>query len=155
MAMTSVVPFVALVALAAPQAAAAAETSDVVVTGSQWGLVVAKTVITDRGTFTVDPDVRIRSPRPGYPPPKVMLQRESYILVRNNGTRTVKSLNWSYVFYSDAKHEHEVGRFDFRSKDKIKGGEMKFITESVQGPAPTSFSEAIITHVEYEDGGKG
>jgi hypothetical protein len=88
-----------------------------------------------------------RSMEPPLPEP---VFRESYVLVRNTGTRTVKSVTWIYVFFEDAKHERELRRFTFRTKQKLAPGEMKFLTEGVGEKAPSSFGEVRIESVEYE-----
>jgi len=123
---------------------------DVVVTDSRWGKVVSKIVITDRGTFSVPPETRLPRRRPGTPPPKIILQREAYVLVRNAGSKTVKSVTWAYVFYEDKDRQREMRRVQFQSKERVKPGEMKFLSASVDDDAPTPFGAAVITHVEYE-----
>lgn len=145
---------VALVACTGAAAATPAEPTDLVVTDFRWGKVVSKVVITDRGPVTVDPDVRIRAPRPGMAPPTIILQREAYVLVKNTGTRTVSALEYSFVFYADAEHHREVGRFHFRSKDTVKPGEMKFVSESVKEAAPTAFVAVVLENVDYKDASK-
>jgi hypothetical protein len=51
------------------------------------GRVVSKTVITERGTYTLDPDVRLPQRRPGTAPWTIVLQREAYVLLRNTVRR--------------------------------------------------------------------
>ncbi len=136
------------------QAAAPDVASSLVVSNHQWGAVTGRTVITDRGSVTIPPYTRLPRRRPGEPPWKIIVQREAYILVKNVGTREVKGLKWVYVFYDDAKHQREVGRFEFRSKDSIKPGEMKFINEVVQQAAPTPYDDVFVESVELADAKK-
>ena len=84
------------------------------------------------------------------PPPEIRL-RETYVLVRNTGTRKVKAITWDYVFFEDAKHEREVRRFRFHTKQKLEPGEMKFLVSGVDQAAPTSFGEVRIEAVEFDN----
>jgi len=127
---------------------------ELVVGGHRWGRVVSKTVITERGTYTLDPDVRLPQRRPGTAPWTIVLQREAYVLLRNTGPKTVKAVRWTYVFYSDPKHEHEVGRFNFTTKTNLKPGEMKYLSEHVENDAPTAYDEVVIQGVDLEGDAK-
>jgi hypothetical protein len=86
------------------------------------------------------------------PPPPDPFTRETYALVRNTGAKTVKFVTWEYVFYADAKHERELRRFRFRTKQKLAPGEMKFLTTGVDEEAPSSFGSVFIQAIEFEDG---
>jgi hypothetical protein len=144
------------VAFAAPSAGArvqpAGESADLVIVGSSFGRVVGKTVIDPYGPVQKDRFGRPRARMRGAPPPIVILQREAYVLVRNVGNRRVESIEWSVVFYADAKHEQVVERHAFRSKEKILPGEMKFISESVKEDAPTAFETVSIDRIVFADG---
>jgi hypothetical protein len=142
----------------APQAAAtnnaaADAPKDLVVSDFYWGRVTSRTFIDQPMNTSSDPwqKPRIRR-RFGAAPPVVILQRETYALVRNVGTRTIKFVTWDYVFYSDAKHERETQRFKFRSKDTIAPGEMKFLSESVREAAPTAYGTVVVERLEFDDG---
>jgi hypothetical protein len=152
----SLLPIVAVSILACASAHAARPDApaDFVVTGYRWGKVTSKTIITSRGTFTVDPDFRLPPRPPGMAPPKILLRREAYLQVHNTGTRTVKAVKWTYVFYRDAARTQEVARFDFRSKATVKPGEMKCISENVEEEAPTAFERVVVQDVEYDGDAK-
>lgn len=130
----------------------AGESTDLVIVGSSYGRVVGKTVIDPYGPVQKDRFGRPRARMRGAPPPIVILQREAYVLVRNVGSRRVESVEWSVVFYADAKHEQVVERHSFRSKEKVLPGEMKFISESVKEDAPTAFETVSIDRITFADG---
>lgn len=145
----------ALVLAAAPAGAGvlpAGDSADLVIVGSSYGRVVNKTVIDPYGSVQKDRFGRPRARMRGAPPPIVILQREAYVLVRNVGNRRVESVEWSVVFYADAKHEQVVERHVFRSKEKILPGEMRFISESVKEDAPTAFETVSIDRIGFADG---
>jgi hypothetical protein len=142
----------------APQSTAASDLASgeprgLVVKDFYWGRVVSRTFVDSPYSTSSDPwDMpRIRR-RPGGAPPTVLLQRETYLLVRNVGTRAVKFVTWDYVFYADAKHARETKRYRFRSKETVGPGEMKFITEGVGEPSPTAYGAVEIERIEFEDG---
>jgi hypothetical protein len=153
-----ILSFILGLVLVVPQAVTAENASadaprDLVVSDFYWGRVTSRTFVDQPYNTSSDPwnMPRIRR-RLGGPPPAVIIQRETYALVRNVGSRTVKFVTWDYVFYSDAKREHETQRHRFRSKERIAPGEMKFITESVSEPAPTTHGAVVISRLEFEDG---
>jgi hypothetical protein len=85
--------------------------------------------------------------------------------LQNNDSRSIKSVDWDYVFY-DASTAHELGRRQFTSEEKIGPGKSKELKFFIPTP-PTKtisvnnlnknerdgLSEAIvIVRVEYMDG---
>jgi hypothetical protein len=85
--------------------------------------------------------------------------------IRNDGTKTIKAIDWDYVFY-DAASQTEMGRRQFSSLEKIEPGKTKELRFFIKGP-PTrtisvdalnknersNLSEAIVVvRVEYDDG---
>ena len=141
----------------APQAAAAArpatptESAGLVVSSFYWGQIrKASQTGTLFSSQRMPPQRRMR--RTIEPPPPEPFTRETYALVRNTSGKTVKFVTWEYVFYSDAKHERELRRFRFRTKQKLEPGETKFLTTGVDEKAPSSFGAVIIESVEFEDG---
>lgn len=138
----------------APAAAVVERPGDLVVSNFYWGRVATKTYIGDNGNITTDEPwarPRFRRRQSGLPL-TTMVQRETYVQIRNAGARAVKSIQWAYVFYEDAAKAKEVQRFKFLSKDKIAPGEIKFVTESVRDVAPTAFGQVIIERVDFADG---
>ena len=150
-------PFILTVATILPQATAvrsntSEEPRELVVSSFYWGR-IDKTIVDP--SAPMPGQLRGRRPRnrPRFgPPPTIILQRETYVLVRNVGERTVKSVAWSYVFYNDEKRENELRRYQFQTKEKLEPGEMKFLTERVGEDAPTSYGTVIIERIEFEDG---
>jgi hypothetical protein len=140
----------------APQAVAvrptmAADGAGLVVSSFYWGQI--RKASNTSSLFAAQRAARARRPRRGMePPPPEPFLRETYALVRNTGSKTVKFVTWQYVFYADAKHERELRRFRFRTKQKLEPGEMKFLTTTVGEKALSSFGEVIIEAVEFEDG---
>jgi hypothetical protein len=139
---------------AGPQVAAAnaAASRDLVVSDYYWGRVTSRIFVDQPYSSSSDPWDMPRLRRRYGAPPAVVLQRETYALVRNVGTRTVKSVTWDYVFYADAKRERPMHRVRFHSKEKVAPGEMKFLIESVRDPAPTTHGAVEIERIEFEDG---
>lgn len=148
-----VLPIVLAAVMAAPQGAA---TSGLVVSSHYWGRTEKVIVHPVFGTLSEEQWRTIRS-HPRYRrrsgmPPTILLKRETFALVRNTSNRTVKSIAWSYVFFEDAKHEKPVRRFEFQTKEKLKPGEMKFLTEAVSDEAPSAYGDVVVERVEYDDG---
>ena len=128
-------------------------TPDLVVSSHYWGRVAREITLDGGRTTNTTPWERPRSRRrTAAAPPVKILQRETHALVKNNGSKTIRSVTWSYLFYKDSKHEDLVGRFKFESKEKIGPGEMKFLTEQVKDAAPTVHDEVLIERVDYVDG---
>ena len=125
---------------------------DLVVNDFYWGRVTSRTIIDDNGPFTTDPYDLPRTRRRTISPPTVLLQRETYALVKNVGTKTVKAVTWDYVFYSDANRSHELRRAEFHSKETLAPGEMKFLSQQVRDSAPTPYGAVEIQHVDFADG---
>jgi hypothetical protein len=150
-------PFILAVLTVLPQstavgASASEEAHDLVVSSFYWGR-IDKTIIDPSAPMPGLPRTRPRRDRRRFgPPPTIILQRETYVLVRNTGERTVKSVAWAYVFYIDEKRENELRRYQFQTKQKLQPGEMKFLTERVAEDAPTSYGTVVIERIEFEDG---
>lgn len=128
------------------------DSSNLLIVGSSYGRVVNRTVVDPYGSSARDRYGRPRARMRGAPPPIILLQREAYLLVRNDGDRKVESVEWSVIFYSDAKRENVVERHAFRSKETIRSGEMKFLSETVKEAAPTAFESYSIDRVDFADG---
>lgn len=85
--------------------------------------------------------------------------------IRNDGTKTIKAIDWDYVFY-DVGSQTELGRRQFTSLEKIPPGKTKELKFFIKGPPTRMISvqalnknervnlgEAIlVVRVEYEDG---
>lgn len=151
----SILPFALLLSFVLPQAATGPQVAnDLVVSSHYYGRVAREILTLGRNSVTREPfdrPVRMRG-GPAAERPLRIIQRETHALVRNTGTRTVKSVTWSYVFYEDAARTKELGRAQFATKEKIGPGEMKFLTEQVAKAAPTAYGDVVIDRVEYADG---
>ncbi|MEP6912582.1 MAG: hypothetical protein ABI923_07495 [bacterium] len=82
----------------------------------------------------------------------IEVRRESYMLVRNVGARTIKTIYWDYVFFSDAAMEHELKRHKYHTKKKIAPGQVKFVSEYVDRRAASKFQTVFINKIEFADG---
>jgi len=66
--------------------------------------------------------------------------------VQNNGDKTIKSIDWDYVFY-DLGTESEVGRRQFTSEQKISPGRTKELSFFIPNPPTQTISvEALEKH---------
>jgi hypothetical protein len=132
--------------------AAPAPAPDLTVSGFYWGR-VQPTVIDMSADFPRLPTIpRTRARRRLGPDATVLIQRETYALVRNVGKRKIKAVTWDYVFYDDRKREHEVRRFTFRTKETLAPGEMKFLTANVQEGRVAPYDDVVIERIEFDDG---
>ena len=132
---------------AAPEAA-----PDLVVSSFYWGR-IQSTVVDVSPDFPRLPTIsRTRARRRFGPDDTVLLQRETYALVRNVGKRKIKAVTWDYVFFDDRKREHEVKRFTFRSKETLAPGEMKFLTANVKEGRVAPYDDVVVQRVEFDDG---
>jgi hypothetical protein len=132
-------------------AAASDAPRDLVVSSYYWGRVENPDDV-----FSEDPQGGVLAERRkhrGYDPLAIhVTRRETYALVRNTGTRKIKTVTWDYIFYETAKHEHEIKRFEFRTKETIAPGEMKFLSEIVGEGPPSSYGVVVIQRIDYDDG---
>ena len=112
------------------------------------------------------------TPMPGRDPSTEALMREVpqerhgfevYLQVKNSGPRTIKKLDWDFLFL-DSESGSELKRFSISSKSKIRSGEVKFLTKQV---LPGLFlksrtkpeyargkSAVVIRSIEFADGSK-
>jgi hypothetical protein len=79
-------------------------------------------------------------------------QRESYVLVKNSGSRVIRAIYWDYVFFTDEAMAHELKRHKFHTKKRIAPGETKFLSEFVNGHADSQYQKVFINRVEFSDG---
>lgn len=100
--------------------------------------------------------------RPPAPPRYVFHYKVS---VKNNTDKTIKSIDWDYVFFS-ANTQSEAGRLEFTSEEKIGPGKSKEINVMARKPPAKTISvyaldkrerqgldgEIVIVRVEYTDG---
>src|SRR2546423_12914249 len=95
-----------------------------------------------------------RGPTAGGPETveRVGVQRESYVLVKNSGSRVIRAIFWDYVFFTDEAMAHELKRHKFRTKKRIAPGETKFLSEFVNGHADSQYQRVFINRVEFSDG---
>lgn len=77
--------------------------------------------------------------------------REANALVKNVGDRTIKAVEWEFLFLSDDNSEKELKRYKFRNKIKIAPGETKFLTKEVKDRAISRRRKARITRIDYMD----
>lgn len=82
----------------------------------------------------------------------IAIRHETYLLVKNSGSKIIKAIGWDYVFFTDSTGEHELKRHTFRSKKKIAPGEAKFLSEYVDKRAASRYQKVFINRVEFADG---
>lgn len=81
----------------------------------------------------------------------IEIRRETYLLVKNSGNRIIKTIDWEYVFFTDASLEHELKRQKFHTKKKLAPGEVKFLSEYVSKRASSKYQKVFINRVEFAD----
>jgi len=82
---------------------------------------------------------------------QTVTRTEAYALVKNVGTRTTKSVEWEYIFFTDADEQKELKRYKFRNKIKIAPGETKFLSKDVNDRAVSKRQKVQIVRIEYTD----
>jgi hypothetical protein len=129
------------------------EPRDLVVSSFYWGRVETTDVDMSAPFPKSASEEGRRRNRRGFNPDVVhLVRRETYALVRNAGTHKIKAITWDFVFYEDAKHERELKRFQFRTKETIGPGEMKFLAEQVNEAAPSAYADVVVERLDYDDG---
>lgn len=107
-------------------------------------------------------DANIERMRQKAPPRYVFMYKAS---VKNTGAKTIKTIDWDYVFYEPGT-EHEVERRQFTSDEKIAPGKTKGLEVLVSTPPTRTVSvyalgkdeqrsvqgRVVIVRVEYADG---
>ena len=87
------------------------------------------------------------------------------VSIRNNSDKTIKSIDWDYVFFS-ANTQSEAGRLEFASDEKIGPGKNKELNVMARKPPAQTISvyaldkreqqgldgQIVIVRVEYTDG---
>jgi hypothetical protein len=85
--------------------------------------------------------------------------------IRNDGNKTVKVIDWDYVFY-DLATQNELGRRKFSSFERIQPGKTKELKFFIPGPPTRTISvhtlnknersnlgeTIVVVRVEYDDG---
>ncbi len=78
-------------------------------------------------------------PMPGRDPSTEALRKELpqerhgfevYLQVKNSGPRTIKKLDWDFLFL-DSESGSELKKFSVSTRSKIKSGQVKFLTKQV------------------------
>jgi hypothetical protein len=82
---------------------------------------------------------------------------ESSLQLENVGAKTITSVEWEHLFFSDDEKRNEVKRFSFSQKTNIAPGEQKFIGQHVRPKRrlklPTATRQSvIINRIIYADG---
>lgn len=105
----------------------------------------------------------IASTRQNTPPPRyVFLYKTS---VRNTGTKTIKLIDWDYVFFDRDTH-NETGRLEVTSEEKIAPGKSKELDVYTSKPPTATVSahqlndgerksideQVVVMRIVYTDG---
>jgi hypothetical protein len=100
--------------------------------------------------------------RPTAPPRYVFSYKVS---LRNTGAKTIKEIDWDYVFYDETSGQ-ELGRRQFTGVEKIAPGKHKELSFLISSPPTQSISvyslgkkerdglreQVVVVRVLYEDG---
>jgi hypothetical protein len=100
--------------------------------------------------------------KPPAPPRYVFLYKLSF---RNNTDKTVKSIDWDYVFFS-SNTQSEEGRLEITSEEKVGPGKTKELSVMMRRPPAKTISvyaldkterqgldgQIVILRIEYTDG---
>ena len=71
------------------------------------------------------------------------------LTVKNSSTKTIKSIDWDYVFL-DRATETEVGRREFTSEEKVFPGKSKELTVVISKPPTQTISLTALNSSERE-----
>ncbi len=96
-------------------------------------------------------------------PPRELDGFEVYLQLKNSGARTIRRVDWDFLFV-DSESGSELKKFAVTNKNKIKPGEVKFLSKHV---LPALFlgnktkpefargkSAVVIRSIEFADGSK-
>lgn len=104
-----------------------------------------------------DPN-RLELPAPKYPTIRSDFQGyQSSLQLENTGAKTVVSIEWEHLFFSDKEKRREVRRFAFQAKTELRPGDQAFISQQaplkkpLKLPPPTRQS-VVINRITYSDG---
>ena len=78
-----------------------------------------------------------------------MFKRGSKVTVKNSSIKTVKSIDWDYVFL-DRATETELGRREFTSDEKVSPGKSKELTVVISKPPTQTISLTALNSSERE-----
>jgi hypothetical protein len=142
------------------------EEPDLAIQNFEWGVPRA-TTFSQPVDFTAERSGRVEERLPGESIPRsemdprngrrgattaqVVTRNETYALVKNVGTKTIKAVEWEYIFFSDAADQKELRRYKFRNKIKIAPGETKFLGKDVDDKAVSIRQKVQIIRIEYTD----
>lgn len=73
-------------------------------------------------------------------------------LVRNTGSKIVKSVTWEYVFFKDEQRTRVEKRHTFRGKQEIRPGESARLKNFSYRPRATEHGAARAVRIDYTDG---
>lgn len=107
-------------------------------------------------------DANIERIRDKAPPRYVFMYKVS---VKNTGTKPIKAIDWDYIFF-EPDSEHEIGRHQFASDEKISPGKTKQLEVLIKTPPTRTISvyalskdehlrvqgRVVIVRIEYADG---
>lgn len=82
----------------------------------------------------------------------VEVRYETYVGVKNIGAKTIKVVQWDYVFYTEPTLAQELKRYKYRSKKKLAPGAIGFLSEYVTKRAASRYQKVFINRVEFADG---
>ncbi len=117
----------------------------------------------------MNPDRRVTS-NPRYDPNRLELPAPKYPTIRsdfqgyvsslqleNTGAKTVVSIEWEHLFFSDKEKRHEVRRFAFRAKGELRPGDQAFISQQARLKKPLKLpppnrQSVVINSITYSDG---
>src|SRR5262249_34386410 len=143
------------------------EAPDLVVQNFEWGA-LRRTSFTQPVDHTTEisgrPGDRLPGaaiPRPemdprggmrGETPKQEITTQETYALVKNVGVKTIKAVDWEYIFFADADEQKELKSYKFHNKIKIAPGDIKFLSKDVNQKATSKRQKVNIIRIEYTDG---
>ncbi|MCM3906117.1 MAG: hypothetical protein ND866_30905 [Pyrinomonadaceae bacterium] len=73
-------------------------------------------------------------------------------IAHNTSSKTISTVVWEYIFFSDASMRRESGKYRIHTKIQLRAGETKTIRGEVLAPVLSPYQKVLPLRIEYTDG---
>jgi hypothetical protein len=70
----------------------------------------------------------------------------------NTGRKTIRAIDWEYIFFADAGMQRVLGRYRIHSRTQLRSGETKTLRGDVFSPVLSPYQKVLPRRIEYTDG---